>query len=67
MTKYGCACQIAPFSAPLRYMMSTPFLKKKVYEWPDFLELEWPKLSDTHVYAHIFRSDTRQAFVFTFT
>ena len=30
------------------------------------LELEEPKFSDTNVYAHIFRSDTRQAFVFTF-
>ena len=31
------------------------------------LELEWPRFSDTHVYAHIFRSDTRLAFVFIFT
>ena len=31
------------------------------------LELEWPKFNNTHVYAHIFRSDTRQDFVFTFT
>ena len=28
------------------------------------LELEWPKISDTYVHAHIFRSDTRQAIVF---
>ena len=35
-----------------------PPLKKKVYEGPyisDFGILsEWPKFSDTHVYAHIF-------------
>ena len=38
-------------------------------EWPYFLILayEWPRFSDTYVYAHIFRSDTRQAFVFTLT
>ena len=32
------------------------FKKRKVYECPDilFLAFEWPKFSDTHVYAHIF-------------
>ena len=28
---------------------------------------EWRKFSDPHVYAHLFRLDSRQAFVFTFT
>ena len=31
------------------------------------LVYEWPKFSDIHVYAHIFRSDTRQPIVLTFT
>ena len=29
--------------------------------------LEWCKISDNHVYAHNFRLDACQAFVFTFT
>ena len=43
-----------------------PFIKRKYMNVTNFVN-EWPKLSDIHVNAHIFRSDTRQAFVLTFT
>ena len=54
----------SPLFRAARYMTNA-FLKRKVYEWPylasDFFLYEQPKFSCTHVYAHIFHLDTRQA------
>ena len=55
MTQYGCACQKAPFfSTPKVYDNPPPIFSEKKIMNGLFLELEWPKFSDTHVYAHIF-------------
>ena len=51
-----------PFQHRRVYDKLAPFFKKKVYECPDFSDI-W-HLNVTHVYGHIFRSDTCQAFVF---
>ena len=53
------------FSAP-RYMINLLFIKRK-YMNALIFQIGMAKMSNVHVYAHIFRSNTRQAFVFTFT
>ena len=57
---YDIVRMCVPKSPPFQHRQvydNPPFFKKKVYERPYFLMLvyEWPKFSDTHLYAHVFR------------